>query len=82
MSNITTPADEAATIRFNEKYITAAEITKDLNISRSNLLYARKTGKLPGAININDGYLFFWEREAVQPYLSAWKIMLTTRRGV
>ncbi len=66
---------------FDNKYITAAQIMKDLNISRSGLQYARTIGRLPEPIIANDGRLFIWEREIVKPYLDAWLVALAARRG-
>lgn len=67
--------------RFNEKYITAGQIMRDLGISRSALLYARRTNKLPNPIYVNEGKLFIWEREPLEAYLDAWKAVLKARRG-
>jgi hypothetical protein len=79
---MTTLPPSDAQIEFDSKYITAAEIIKTLNITRSNLLYARKTGKLPvDPIILNEGRLFIWERQKVQHYLDAWHIILDARRG-
>jgi hypothetical protein len=66
---------------FDQKYITSSEIMKDLSVSRGTILYARRTGKLPHAVSLNNGTLFIWERSIVQPYLDAWKIILNARRG-
>lgn len=77
-SNISTDAQ----IRFDETYITAAEIMRNLNLSRAGLLYARRTGKLPDPIALNDGRLFIWEKETIQPYLDTYKVVLNARRGV
>ncbi len=62
-------------------YITSAEIQQDLGITRAAILYARRTGKLPEAIEVQPGTLFIWERKTVEPYLSAWKTILNARRG-
>lgn len=73
-------AQETAQERFNRTYISASEIIEILNVHRSTLLYARRTGKLPEPIIVNDQVLL-WERESVQPYIAAWKIILDARRG-
>lgn len=70
---------ETAQGRFDKKYISSTEIMSSLGISRSVLLYARRTGRLPGAIIVNEA-LYLWERETIQPYLDAWKLMLNARR--
>lgn len=72
-----TPAQE----RFDQMYITASEVMKELGVTRSNLFYARNTGKLPPPIVANDGQLIIWERETVRPYLDAWKSAINYRRG-
>jgi hypothetical protein len=77
---IATPND--AQREFDAKYITASEIMKDLGITRPALAYARTNNKLPAPIVLNDGTLFVWERQTVQPYLDLWKQALTFRRGI
>lgn len=67
-------------VEFDEKYITAWQIIRDLKITRAALLYARQTNKLPNAISLNGGTVFIWVRKDVQPYLDAWKIVLDKRR--
>lgn len=70
-----------AQARFDEMYITSAEIMQRLGVTRSAILYARKTGKLPCAIEVQPGTLYIWERRKVEPYISAWKVILDARRG-
>lgn len=72
----------AAQLHFEQTYITAAQIMRDLGISRSALLYARRRGTLPNPIVLNDGRIFIWEREHIQETLNAWKVMLDIRKGV
>lgn len=71
----------AAQEYFDKTYITSAEILRDLGISRSSLLNARKRGMLPNSISLNDGRLFLWERAAIQKNLDAWRITLGVRKG-
>ena len=75
---VVNPAQE----RFNDTYITSTEIMRDLKISRASLLNARRNGRLPDAIVVNDGQLYMWEREKIEGYLHAWKTILQCRRGV
>ena len=70
-----------AQAEFDAKYITASEIMKNLGISRPALKYARTTNKLPSPIVLNEGTLFVWERDCIQPYLDAWQVLLNARRG-
>lgn len=65
---------------FDEKYITSSEIMKDLNVTRTTILLARRTKRLPNPIDIQ-GKIFIWERATVKPYLDAWKTLLEVRRG-
>lgn len=71
----------AAQIHFDDTYITSAQIMRDLKISRSALLYARKRGLLPNPIIVNDGRILIWEKVHIQANLDAWKTMLDIRKG-
>lgn len=66
---------------FDEKYISSSEICKTLEVNRSSILYARKTGLLPEPIIIGEGHTCLWLRNEVQEKLNAWKLMLGIRRG-
>lgn len=66
--------------RFDKQYITSSEIMGELEISRSSILAARRTGRLPDAIFIH-GQIYIWERDKIRPYLDAWKVVLNVRRG-
>jgi predicted DNA-binding transcriptional regulator AlpA len=66
---------------FNERYICAPEIMELLGVTRTALLRARRTGKLPDSISVPSGP-FMWNRERVAPSLKAWKEELDARRGV
>lgn len=72
---------ETAQARFDKMYISNTEIMRRLNITRTQLLYARRTNKLPEQINVTDTVML-WEREKVEPILEAWKIALQFRKGV
>lgn len=65
---------------FDERYITSSEIMDTLGVTRTTILLARRTGKLPDPIDIQ-GKIFIWEREKVKDYLAAWKVVLDARRG-
>lgn len=71
-----------AQIHFDETYITAAQIMRDLNVTRSAVLYARRRGFLPDPIILNDGRIYIWEKKHIQANLDAWKLVLNTRKGV
>lgn len=66
--------------KFDEQYITSSEIMQTLSVTRTSILTARRTKKLPDPIDIQ-GKIFIWERDKVMPYLNAWKIILDARRG-
>ena len=70
----------AAQEEFNERYITSTEIMQTLGITRTAMLAARRSAKLPDPIDIH-GKIFIWERAPLQPYLAAWKMVLEVRRG-
>ena len=65
---------------FDERYITSSEIMQSMGVTRTTILLARRTGKLPNPIDIQ-GKIYIWERDKVKPYLDAWKIVLDVRRG-
>lgn len=65
---------------FDERYITSSEIMEKLGVTRTTILLARRTGKLPDPIDIQ-GKIFIWERDKVKDYLAAWKVVLDARRG-
>lgn len=74
-------APNFAQVRFDQTYITSTEIMKQLGISRSGLLAARKAGKLPNPIYIA-GQIFIWERASITEYLNAWRMVRHARGGV
>jgi len=82
--NLSTGANKMETAiqqAFDAKYISTQEICSMLNVARTTVFFARKTGKLPDGINVG-GKTFLWERDKVLPYLTSWKTVLDARRGV
>lgn len=73
------PTTNDAQREFDRKYISSTEIMKRLNVARSTLLLARRSGRLPNPICVQ-GQTFLWERDNVEPYLTAWELMLGVRR--
>lgn len=67
---------------FQKRYITAAEITKELGISRAGFLYGRRAGKLPTEpIVANEGRLLMWERTPeLLAAVAAWKEAINARK--
>lgn len=66
--------------QFDAKYITSSEIRKRLQVARCTITLAHRRGLLPDPINVG-GALHLWERTTVEPYLTAWELMLKARRG-
>lgn len=64
---------------FDTKYITSGEVLRLTGTARSTLMIARTTGRLPGAIKCNGG--FVWEREAVAPHLQRFMADHTKSQG-
>lgn len=56
-------------IEFDTEYITSNEVCKVAGVVRSTLMSARNSGKLPGGIRCNGG--FIWKRAALAPHLAA-----------
>lgn len=70
-----------AQIRFNNAYITSTEIMQYLGVSRTTMLMARRSGKLPEPIFLA-GQLYIWERTpALTQFLAAWLAVNTNRRN-
>lgn len=68
-------------ITFDKQYITAAEITKELGISRAGFLYGRRSGKLPDPIIASEGHLMMWERTPeILAMVANWKEAITARK--
>lgn len=66
--------------RFDETYITSAEVGSTYNANRVTILEARRKGLLPGGVSVNGG-IFIWERAFVAPHLERWSSALNARRG-
>jgi len=66
---------------FDARYITAAEITKELGISRAGFLYGRRAGKLPEPIVTAEGRLMMWERTPeILAMVAEWKQAIDSRK--
>lgn len=67
---------------FNRTYISAAEITKELGISRAGFLYGRRSGKLPEPIVANEGHLVMWPRTPeILAMVASWKEAIDSRKA-
>lgn len=71
---------ETAQQRFNKMYISSAEICRDLGVTRPSVMNARKRGQLPDPIFVDEHAICIWEREPLQPFLRAWRIILDAKR--
>ncbi len=65
----------AALERFRAQYITSAEIAAEVGVSRISVFNARKSGRLPCAIDVGGNYI--WERPYIQPYIDSWRDRLS-----
>lgn len=72
---------ETAQKRFDERYICTSEICRELSVSRPAVLQARRRGQLPDPVFVDGNAICVWEREALAPYLRAWRLVLTANRG-
>lgn len=70
-----------AQAEFDATYITSSEICKELGVSRAAIVSGRRRGLLPDPVIINGAQILVWKRDAVRPFLDAWKLMLQARRG-
>ena len=68
---------------FDKQYITAAEITKDLGISRAGFLYGRRHGKLGAEPVVTaGGRLIMWERTPqLLAAIAVWKEAINSRKA-
>lgn len=80
-STETTAAAERAQARFDRAYISSGEICRRVRVSRATVLQARRRGLLPDPVAIDNANVYVWEREAVEPYLAAWELLLGVRRN-
>jgi hypothetical protein len=68
--------------KFDKRYITAAEITKELGISRAGFLYGRRHGKLPEPVIASEGRLMMWERTPeILACIASWKEAIASRKA-
>ena len=67
---------------FDNTYISAAEITKELGISRAGFLYGRRSGKLPEPIVASEGHLLIWKRTPeILATIASWKEAINSRKA-
>lgn len=84
---MTSTTQETPQQRFDRLYVTSSELCRDLGVTRPAILQARRRGLLPEPIAVNpqatasSAGLYIWERAIVQPYVDAWRLILTTRRN-
>ena len=67
--------------QFDKTFITATEVSAEMQVSRATVLRAKERGDLPDAIIVGDHYVCLWEREKLRPHLEAWKERLASRKG-
>lgn len=67
---------------FDKVYIMSGEIATRLGVARASIIHAKNNGTLPDPIQPSSGMnIFFWKREAVEPFIAAWETMLKAKRG-
>ena len=66
---------------FDKLYITGYEIQKELKVTRTTVLNAKRRGLLPDPIHVPGSRICLWDREVATPFIEAWKIALASRRG-
>lgn len=71
--------NSAEQIAFDAQFITAPEIGEYVGVTKVAIYYARQSGQLPGAIEVNRS--FIWNRKEIQPYIDAWKDRVQARAG-
>jgi hypothetical protein len=81
MHPATPPDSETAQQRFDRLYIASSEICRELGVTRTTVLAARRRGLLPEPIAVNGCTLYIWERHVARPFIDAWKVILNTRRN-
>ncbi len=79
MSVVCPERENLAQKRFDEKYISTAEIARECNVSRVSVMRARKRNLLPQGVVVGTTVVF--EREVARPKIDAWKIILAAREG-
>lgn len=67
--------------RFDAQYVSSREIVARLKVSRPLIFKARQRGLLPDPIVVNGAIICLWERDKIEPYLTAWETMLKVRRA-
>lgn len=72
---------ETAQQRFDKTYISSAEICRKLRVSRPSVSAARRRKLLPDPVFVDGMAICIWEREPLQPFLDAWRIVLGARRN-
>jgi predicted DNA-binding transcriptional regulator AlpA len=75
------PRPNLAQERFNQQYITSAEIAAECHVSRPSVMRARERRMLPEPIAVGEGNIYIWERQTVRPFIDAWKLTLAAKRG-
>jgi predicted DNA-binding transcriptional regulator AlpA len=75
-----TPSPEQ--VRFDTTYITAHEIARTLDVSRTTVHHARKRGALPNPIMVGPDMIYIWERAPTQPYIDAMRDAIIARKAV
>lgn len=71
-------ANDASVAAFHAKYMTTTDVCDFLGISRVSVHQARKNGRIPDGIPLNN-HVTLWERALIMPHLQAWKEYIDAR---
>lgn len=63
----------SAQTTFDRTYITSTEIARRVGVSRVAVTNARRKNLLPDPIMVNEGQIFIWIRDVVEPALRSWE---------
>lgn len=80
MHTTVTEPEKTAQQRFNNLYITAAEIAELVGVTQVAVYKAQDSGKLPGAVRVAQRGQYVWERVAIQPHIDAWRTAMEAKR--
>lgn len=78
---MTEAIETSAQTRFDEKYISSAELSKTLGVNRASIFHARQRGMLPDPIVVNESQLYLWERAAISGIVEEWKRAINFRKN-
>lgn len=67
--------------KFDQLYVSSAEICNTLQITRPAFMQGRRRKQLPEPITIIGANISLWERPSITPFIEQWRKELATRRA-